>query len=340
VLTAAESHAGMLDPWADTDGPKSSARTPSRRPGAVQVAFEEDEVVTSAKPHPARPPPPPRRQEPPPAATPHPPAQATPPPVPERPQAVAHDPSPPPAPLDLSCIDAFGDVPDDVRARFATAASVRIVGRGEEIPGFALAFIADGAADVRAVGVDTAATSLPAGTVLRARGTLEGTIPLRLVCASDRATVATWNEVDVAGVFGPCPWVEDDLRAAGDRVQALAGLSLGPLGRSAYDQVRPVLAERLILRALAAGEPLLRESEPVQGLFAVGCGDVELTGGDEQPTVLAAGAFVFPAETLSMGRAPLTARAGSAGALVLFADRSTTQELLVTQPLLLELLSR
>ena len=40
-----------------------------------------------------------------------------------------------------------------------------------------------------------------------------------------------------------------------------------------------------------------------------------------------------------MGRAPATAKAGESGALVLHADRSTTQELLVTQPLLLELLS-
>ncbi len=240
--------------------------------------------------------------------------------------------------LDLSQVDAFADLPDDARSRFELAGRVRTLARGEQIPDFALAYVCEGSVDVLAVGVSVAAASLSAGAVLRARGTLDVTIPIRLICSSKTATVATWNDEDVATVFGPCPWVEDDLCAAGDRVQALAGISLGPLGQSAYDPVRPVLAGRFILRALAVGEPLLREADPVHGLFVVACGDVELTGGDAEPSVLKPGAFVFAAETLSMGRAPLTARAGSRGALVLHADRSTTQELLVTQPLLLELL--
>jgi hypothetical protein len=333
VPTAAESHAGMLDPWADPDAPRSSARPSSRR-RELPSAFEDDEVVTSAKPHPARPPPPPAPRRPEPRA-PEPPAESN------GATAAAHaDPVPAsPAPLDLSRIDAFGDLPDDVRTRFAAAASVHTLARGDEIPSFALAFLSDGTTDVLAVGVPGAATSLSAGAVLRARGTLQPPIAIRLVCASDTATVATWNEDDVAGVSGPCPWVEDDLCAAGDRVQALAGLSLGPLGRSAYDRVRPVLADRLVLRALVAGEAFLREADPVHGLFVVGSGEVELSGGDGAKAMLAAGAFVFPAQTLSMGRAPMTARAGSAGALILLADRSTTQELLVTQPLLLELLA-
>jgi hypothetical protein len=232
------------------------------------------------------------------------------------------------------------DLPDDVRSRFALAATVRTLTRGEQIAAFALAFIHDGEADVLAEGTSGVAVSLPRGSVLRARGTVAvAQVPVRLSCASETATIATWAEADVDGVSGPCPWVEDDLRAAADRVQALAGLSLGPLGQAAYAQVRSVLAHRLIVKALIAGESFLREGDAVHGLALVGCGQIDVTGGDGESRALAPGAFVFPAETLSMGRAAKSATAGAAGAVVLQADRSTTQELLVTQPLLLELLS-
>jgi hypothetical protein len=355
----------MLDPWAE-DGPKSSARISTRPQGLVKrIEFDDDEVVTSAKPvaprqaaalpsrrpdahHPLPPAPPP--------------ASPPPPPVP---QAPSSDPaSIPPAPPtltdlsapgdhypeserfpaarelpDLSAVEAFADLPDDVRHTFALAAAVRKLARGEEITSFAIALVTDGTANVLAVGVDAAALRLPSGTVLRSRGTLATRIPLRVVCSSERATVLTWDDGDVTSAFGPCPWVDEDLCAAGDHVQALAGLSLGPLGQPAYEQVRALLAERLTLRALAAGEPIVREAEPVHGLFVVAGGDVELSGVQGGSTFLDAGSFVFPTETLSMGRAPSTARAGKAGALVLHADRSTTQELVVTQPLLLELLS-
>jgi len=51
------------------------------------------------------------------------------------------------------------------------------------------------------------------------------------------------------------------------------------------------------------------------------------------------GDFLFAAEVLGAGRAQATARAGKAGALVLFAPRSTAHELLLSVPTLIEILA-
>ena len=76
---------------------------------------------------------------------------------------------------------------------------------------------------------------------------------------------------------------------------------------------------------------------PIPGIFLVGAGTIEV--GPEPATVLRPGEFVFPEATLTAARARMTARAGLGGAVVLCADRRTTQELCATEPLLLELLA-
>jgi hypothetical protein len=58
--------------------------------------------------------------------------------------------------------------------------------------------------------------------------------------------------------------------------------------------------------------------------------------GDKVTGVVGSGEFLFPGEVLGAGAAPLTARAGPGGALILFGDRMIAQELLVTCPPLLE----
>ena len=133
----------------------------------------------------------------------------------------------PPAPrVDLSHVEALSDLPDDARVAFANAADVRQLGRDDEVSGFALALVLEGSVDVAATIVDVAAARLEQGAVLRARGTIDSVTPLRLIGASDSARVATWDEAAVAEAFGTCPWVEDDLRAAGDRMQAEIGVTI------------------------------------------------------------------------------------------------------------------
>jgi hypothetical protein len=321
VPSAAEKHAGMLDPWADGDSrpqvSEAKQGTLSRPPTASRPD-EVDEVVTSAPPIAAVP------------ARAH--RHTTPPQPSVRPR-------PPVKPVDLSSIDAFSDLPDDARDAFARAALVQQLSRDEEISGFALAVVLDGSLDLAATIVDTVAMRMEAQSVIRARGTTEHIAPIRLVAVSDSARVATWSEQSVEEAFRTCPWVEDDLRAAGDRFQALVGVTMGPLGERFDPQLRAQVASRLSLVALSEHEVFAARGSPIPGLLVVGAGELELVDADGAPNgiVLRAGDFLFPNEVLLAAPAPNTVRASKGGALVLFADRRIAQELLVTCPPLLEI---
>jgi hypothetical protein len=321
VQSAAEKHAGMLDPWAESDsrpalGTKSNSLSRSS-PGTR--TFDPDEVVTSA--------PPIVRAV---SASAHPRASILPTNVRSKAPMIR---------LDLSAVDALSDLPDDAREAFARAAVVRELSRAEEISDFALALILDGSVDLTATIVDTPAHRFGVGGVIRARGTIDRIAPVRLVAASETARVAVWDERAVDEAFRTCPWVEDELRAAGDRLQALVGLTLGPLGERLDRQLRDHVASQLTLRALAEHEVFAARGEPVPGLLVVGAGELELVGDDGAPDgeVLRAGDFLFPTETLIAAPAPSTVRASKGGALVLLADRHAAQELLMTCPPLLEI---
>ena len=325
VPSAAEKHAGMLDPWAEGDARPPSAAPWRESSGKLPAAASStnngssaEEVVTSA-----------------PVIG----AQET-----RRPEAIPTAPAPANfrpdgGTLDLSQVNALSDLPDDARDAFAAAAEVRDLWQNEEISGFALALILEGSVDVAATIVDTPADRLESGAVIRARGTIEPVSPVRLVAATETARVATWNEPSVAEAFRTCPWVEDDLREAGDRVHALVGVTMGPLGERLDPTLRAQVASRLTLRALTEHEVFAARGKPIPGLLVVGAGELELVddAGAPRGTVIRAGDFLFPHEVLSAGPAPSTVRAAKGGALVLFADRHVAQELLVTCPPLLEI---
>jgi hypothetical protein len=360
VPSAAEKHAGMLDPWAENeaptkdrqvDGPRAESPVPvSVSPGSV---FDAEEVVTSAPPvqrtPPPKPPPPPPKAPPPPPKA----AAAPPPPPPPPPRPAPAPPSPPmprasvkpaiapAAGVDLSQVEALADLPDDERESFAKAATVQPLAREEEVAGFALALVLEGEVDLAATIVDAPAVRLHAGQMLRARGTIEHVTPVRLVGASDSARVATWDEAAVEAALHACPWVEDDLRAAGDRFQAEVGITLGALGERLDWSLRTDLTRRLTLRSLAEHEVYATLGKPLPGLLIVGAGELELVDESDQVTgePLRAGDFVFPTEVLGAAPAPHTVRAAKGGALVLFAPRGVAQEMLVTCPPLLEILA-
>jgi hypothetical protein len=327
VPSAAEAHAGMLDPWAEgpprqrpvvrkerSDPPRLPPSAP-RSPVAAR-AFEVEEVVTSAPPMTS-------------------PAAAR--------RAAAAQPAAAAVPsttgVDLTEVEAFGDLPDDARDAFARAATVQSLARDEEVSGFALALVLEGGVDLSATIVDACAKRLDAGAVLRARGSIEQVTPLRLVGASDDARVATWDEQAVTEAFRTCPWVEDELRVAGDLLQALVGVTMGPLGDRLDSALRADITSKLRLRTLGDHEIFATRGTIVSGLLVVGAGELELLAEDGEPngTVLRAGEFVFPHEALRAAPAPSTVRAAKGGALVLLAERGVAQELLVTCPPLLEI---
>ena len=258
------------------------------------------------------------------------------------PPAVETKPGPPvirtpPGLLDLSAVEAFADLPDDAREDFARAATQQSVERGEEISGFALAFLIEGSADVAATIVDAVAERIEAGTVLRSRGSVADSFPIRLVAASPAAIIATWDDASVAAAFNSCPWVEEDLRAAADRMQALVGITMGPLAQRLDPSLRHDLMARLKVRFLSGGEVLVEQGKAVPGLLLVGVGSVDLVVGEEVRGRVGAGEFIFAEAILGGGVAPMTARAQSEGAVILHADRNVAQELLVTCPPLLEI---
>ncbi len=279
---------------------------------------------------------PPKQQSMPPPVTPIPPPMEAAPSEPAAPEV------PPPAPpaeekaLELENVEPFGDLPDDARDAFARAAKVSDVAEGDEVSSFALAYIVNGSFDVAATVVDAPAVRLADGAVLRSRGTTEEGVPMRLICANGTGRVATWTTEAVEEAFRTCPWVEDDLRSAADRVQTLVGITIGPLGERLDASIREQIVGRLTLRPLGPSEIVVNAGEVVPGLLLVGVGELELVQGEKVSGTVGSGEFLFPTEVLGAGAAPATARAGSGGALIMFGDRKIAQELLVTCPPLLE----
>jgi hypothetical protein len=327
VPTAAEAHAGMLDPWAETEGPEPArpAASPNvvpERPPTVTQPHEAEEVVTSA-------PPVAKARE----------KKA----VSRAPMPVAPPPPAPltssPPPFDLSNVEALSDLPDDARDAFAHRAKIHDLRRSDEIANFALAFVIDGGVEVAATIVDSPAQRLDAGAVLRGRGTIEAIESMRLVSVADHTRVATWDEQEIADAFRSCPWVEEELRVAGNRMQALVGVTMGLLGERLDPVLRATVTNRMRLRVLAEHEVFTKAGAPIPGLLVVGAGELEFIGRSGVPEggVLRAGDFLFPSEVLRAAPAPSSVRAAKGGALILIAERGVAQELLVTCPPLLEL---
>ena len=257
---------------------------------------------------------------------------------------------PPPAPpapttlvapdqLDLEDVESFADLPDDARLAFAKAATLSALGESEEVSHFALAYVIEGSVDVAATMVDAPALRLTKGAVLRSKGTTEEDVPMRLIGADGGGVVATWSAASVEEAFRTIPWVEDDLRAAADKVLTLVGITIGPLGERIDASIREHIVGLMTMRSLAPGEVVVTMGEVVPGLLLIGVGELELVNDDKVSGVVGCGDFLFAGEVLGAGSAPATARAGTGGALILFGDRLVAQELLVTCPPLVEVLA-
>jgi hypothetical protein len=416
VVSAAEAHAGLLDPWSTpTEDEGVPAQHVSVAPSSAVISSEDydDEVVTSAQllippvippaepavVIPAPKPPPPKKPPPPVKITPLPPADDLHPPelssdpmrdfsqrstkVGEPPpdvQAAAHNtpPAPPPKPktkaftqtmpspsaeappvkrytnestlvspgvapppdakeLDLSTVDALADLPDDAREALERGATMHRISREEEVAGFALAYIVEGEVDVAAQIVDVPAQRIVRGVVLKAKGTVAESVPLRLICATEHAVVATWEAPQVEPAFKTCPWVEDDLRSSANKMQALVGVTLGPLADRLDPTMRTHITDKLELKELAEGDVIVEQGHAVKELCLVGQGAIELVKDGAVIGEVSVGEFLFAAEIMDGRKADATARAGKGGALLLTSDRTVAQELMVTCPPLLEI---
>jgi len=237
--------------------------------------------------------------------------------------------------IDLNGIAAFHELSDDARLVLANSAEVKDLACNDEVGGFALALLMGGEADVAATIIDASALRLSEGSVLCARGTMPENVPMRLICASDDAKIATWNDEAMVEAFRSVPWALDKLKEEGDQHQALVGITLGPLGDRLDADLRDGVLGKLKLRRIRPGEVIVEKGKPLPGVIVVGVGEIALSDG----STVEPGSFMFPMEIMMSGPAPATAKGGKAGALVMFGDRMVAQELLVTCPPLLEILS-
>jgi hypothetical protein len=255
--------------------------------------------------------------------------------------ALSETPPPPPA-LDVALIAAcrgLEDLPPETQEELARRARVEELAPDQEVSNFGLALVTRGQVVVMPTIAEGASGYAGRGEPVFSRGTLSEGVPLRAVALAEGADVAVWRPEDFEHVLATCPWVADELRAVADRFQALAGAAMGPLGDRLDDNMRTMLTDRCELRVLLAGDVLIEEGKTPGGLYILGGGRLEVVSGGNVAQELGPGDLPFASSVLTRAKATATVRAAPGGALVLFADRMATHELVVSVPPLLELLS-
>jgi hypothetical protein len=243
------------------------------------------------------------------------------------------------APERLASVRGLEDLPPETQAELASRASVETLAPEQEVSGFGLALVTRGAVFVMPTIAEGACGRAVAGEPVFAQGNLAEGVPLRAVADTEGAEVAVWQRADFEHLLETCPWVAEELRAVGDRYQALAGAAMGPLGERLDDGMRAMITDRAEVKYLEPGEQVLAQGEKVAGLSIVGAGALELVVDGEVRGQLHPGDLPFASGVLSHEKAAGALRAGAQGALVLSVDRMTTHELLVSVPPLLELLA-
>jgi hypothetical protein len=244
------------------------------------------------------------------------------------PHPTSRPPAPPRTPLDpasLEGVDVLSRLEAEARARFAAAAVVETLAADEEVAGFGVALLLEGDATVCAAIVDTPVSTAARGALLPARGTFGDAVALRVVAGPRGARIAVWNPPAVEEALTGHPEVIGALSARADRLQALAGATLGPLGELS-DTARERLVERLGVRVVQPREAVVEAGAELARLMLVCVGSVDIVGGAATETVRT-GELLFARATAEALPAPAGARAGASGAILLVGDRELLPEL-------------
>jgi CRP-like cAMP-binding protein len=257
------------------------------------------------------------------------------------PRPPARQSAPPPEPhvgdVLLAEVRGLEDVPPEGQAILAREAIVKHLAVEEEIRAFGLALVVRGAVSVMPAIADLGCARASKGEIVWSQGNLADGIALRLVAVEDSTEVAVWAADLLKSTVRDYPWVVEDLKALADRFQALAGIAMGPMGERLDDSVRAMVADQCEIKRLLPGEVLTKQGKPVGGMYVVAAGRIEVLAGDAVESELGPGDFLFAPQVLSNGAAPSDSRAGSGGALVLFAGRAVAHNLLLSVPPLLEI---
>lgn len=241
--------------------------------------------------------------------------------------------------VSLGSVAGLQDLPPEAQAELVRSARIETLDIDEEVSAFAVALVVEGWTSVMPSIADVACAFAQVGDVVFTHGTLEESVALRVVAGETDTRVAVWDQAALEHATSACPWVADELRLVADRFQALAGATMGPLGDRLDDTLRQMVTSRCEVRAFAGGEGIVTSGSPVPGMFIVGAGAVELLSGQDVVGELGPGEFLFATSVMSASMAPMGARAGSNGALLLFAERHAAHELMLSVPPLLEILA-
>jgi hypothetical protein len=281
------------------------------------------------KPTPAPPPPPP------------PPPEPEPEPEPEAPQAPAAGADSEIAGISLADVRALQDLPEEAQQELVAKARLEYLARADELTGFGIALVVEGEVSIMPAIADVPCARASAGEVVCTTGTLADGVMLSVVASQDGTIVAVWDAEALELATADCPWVADELKVVADRLQTLAGVTMGAMGDRLDEMLRVMITERCEVRTLAPYEILVEKDGVVPGMHIVGAGRIEIIEGEGEDAELideyGPGDFLFAAQVLQGGTAPSTARAGKTGALVLFAERKTAHDLLLSVPPLLEI---
>jgi hypothetical protein len=244
----------------------------------------------------------------------------------------------------VSLADAPGleDLPEEAQQELVRRVRIEALDTDEEVADFAVGLVLAGSALIMPQIADATCARAARGQVVFTMGSLKAGIPLRAVAAEDGTRVAVWGQEVLDEVTADCPWVADELRQVGDRYQALAGVTMGVMGERLDEALRSLVTTRCEVKRLLPNEILLKQGEKVGGLYIVGAGRIELCESEDDVDVLdelGPGDFLFAPQVLTAGTAPSIARACRQGTLILFADRMTAHELMLSVPPLLEILS-
>jgi hypothetical protein len=252
---------------------------------------------------------------------------------------VASKPGPPIDPDRLASVRGLEDLTPEIHAELATRATTKTLEPDEEVGGYGLLWVMKGMVMVMPTIADAVIGLAMEGQTVFSRGNLDENVSLRAAAGPEGAEVAVWQPEHFEEVLEKCPWVADELRSIADRFQALAGASMGLLGERLDDSMRAMVTDRCEVKHLLASEAVFEQGKPVFGLYVVGAGEIELVRDGSVERTLRPGDLLFPSAVLAHEPAPATARAGKGGALMLYADRMVTHELVVSVPPLLELVA-
>jgi hypothetical protein len=253
----------------------------------------------------------------------------------EQPQLLEHSPVAAPGfaeGVDLAAVEAFSDLPEEVRAAFGARARVLTCAPGDEVPFDALAFVVSGSVIVSASMVDVPAQLLQAGSTIRNQGSIEAALALKLVASDEGANVACWGTSDLNAALESCPWVDDELRGRANATLGICGVTLGMLGERLDFELLSQVVAKLDVRVFEPGEEIVAQGARF-GIGIVGLGDVLLSSGE----TLSCGDLLFPDGVLTAAPTPARAIAGTTGAIVLIGTRGVAQELMATCPPVVEI---